>query len=102
MGFNPLKPTGAGEGEFAHNRFPLRVCEFSEGDEEFGALSGLWKPPDERYRHHWSTFRNLLRKSLSVYGFLQKPDIFSKCLRAQPGQGAPLCPADKVVGGIPP
>ena len=45
---------GAGGGEFAHNRFPLRVCEFSEGDEEFGALSGLWKPPDERYRHHWS------------------------------------------------
>ena len=45
---------GAGGGEFAHNRFPLRVCKFSEGDEEFGALSGLWKPPDERYRHHWS------------------------------------------------
>ena len=85
---------GAGEGEFAHNQFLLRVCKFSEGDEEFGALSGLWKPPDERYRHHWSAFRNLLRKSLSAYGFLQKPDIFSKCLRAQPEQG--------VSGGLPP
>ena len=48
---------GAGEGEFAHNRFLLRVCEFSEGDEGFGALSGLWRPPDERYRHHWSEHR---------------------------------------------